>query len=160
MHVNSCGVHVNSCGAMEHRNSCNSHAAELRGERRLRVRVLGARLGVLLKRSLLLCSRRHQSCMKRRGQAFLQKQGLGISQEVEIVPGCAVAVACPSCLDSSLVSRGPGRVIRNMLGWSLEEKIEGSGVRLFRRGESIFFPLRSGRLGKEGIVLHSVVGPW
>ena len=28
-----------------------------------------------------------------------------------------------------------------------------------RRGESFFFPSRSGRLGKEGIVPHSVVGP-
>ena len=30
-HDNSFGVHVNSRGSVEHRNSCNSHAAELRG---------------------------------------------------------------------------------------------------------------------------------
>ena len=31
MHVDSFGdVHVNSRGAMEHRNSCNLHASELR----------------------------------------------------------------------------------------------------------------------------------
>ena len=29
-----------------------------------------------------------------------------------------------------------------------------------KRGESSFFPLRSRRLGKEGIVPHSVVGPF
>ena len=33
---------------------------------------------------------------------LLQNQGLGISQEVEIVPGCAVRVACPSCTVSVL----------------------------------------------------------
>ena len=40
---------------------------------------------------------------------LLRNQGLGISQEVEIVPGCAVAVACPSCPDNSPVSPGPGQ---------------------------------------------------
>ena len=58
-------------------------------------------------------------CMSRRGQAFC-------------VPGCALVVACPSCPDNSLESPGPGRIIRNMLGWTLEEKTFGSGVRLFR----------------------------
>ena len=32
MHDNSSGVHVGSCGAVGHRNSCNSHAADLRVE--------------------------------------------------------------------------------------------------------------------------------
>ena len=63
---------------------------------------------------------------------LLQKQGLKISQEVETIPGCAVAVACPSSPDNSLVSPGPGRVILDMLGWALMEKTEGSGVWLFR----------------------------
>ena len=31
MHDNSSGMHVNSCGALGHRNSCNLHAAEVRG---------------------------------------------------------------------------------------------------------------------------------
>ena len=38
---------------------------------------------------------------------------------------------------------GPGTVIRNMLGWTLEEKTEGSGVWLFRgalEGENLFLP--------------------
>ena len=30
---------------------------------------------------------------------LLQKQGRRFSQEEEIVPECAVSVACPSCLD-------------------------------------------------------------
>ena len=92
----------------------------------------------------------------------MRNQGLQFSQEKEIVLGCAVSVACPSCLDNSLESPGPGRVIRNMLGWTLAEKTEGSGVWLFRgalKGENIFLPFFSGRLGKEGIVPQSVVGP-
>ena len=32
MHDNSFGVHLDSRGASGHRNSCNSHAAEIRGE--------------------------------------------------------------------------------------------------------------------------------
>ena len=31
MHDNSFKVHVNSCGALEHRNSCNLHAAGVQG---------------------------------------------------------------------------------------------------------------------------------
>ena len=94
---------------------------------------------------------------------LLQDQGLRISREVEIVPGCAVLVARPSCPEHSPELPGPGRVIRNLMGWTLEEKTAGSDVWLFRgplEGEdSLFFPLRSGRLGKEGVVPHSVVGP-
>ena len=33
---------------------------------------------------------------------LLQNQGLRISQEVEIAPGCAVSVARPACPDNSL----------------------------------------------------------
>ena len=49
-----------------------------------------------------------------------------------------------------------------MLGWSQMEITDRSGVWLFRgalKGETFFFLLRSRRLGKEGIVPHSVVGP-
>ena len=75
---------------------------------------------------------------------LLQGLDLGISQKVEIAPGCAVTVACPSCPDNSPVSPGPGRVTRNMLGWSLMEKTDESGVWLFRgalEGENLFSSL-------------------
>ena len=66
--------------------------------------------------------------------------------------GVLVAVTCPSCPDSSLEPPGPGRIIRNMLGWSLLEKTDRSGVWLFRGapsgGESFFFPCRFWRLGQ------------
>ena len=94
---------------------------------------------------------------------LLQKQGLRISRQVEIVPVCAVTVACPSCPDNSPVSPGPGRVIRIMLGWTLEEKTDGSEVWLFRcalQGRNLFSSLDAvWRLGKEGVVPHSVGGP-
>ena len=94
---------------------------------------------------------------------LLREQGLKISREVEIIPGCAVQVSCPSCPDNSPVSPGSGRVMRNMLGWSKLEKTDRSGVWLFHgcpeRRDSFFFPLRSTSLRNEGIVLHSMVGP-
>ena len=74
---------------------------------------------------------------------LLQNQGVGISQEVEIVPGCAVSVACPSCPHNPPVSPGPGRVIRNMLGWTLGENRYVWGMVVSwspPRGESFFFP--------------------
>ena len=92
---------------------------------------------------------------------LLRNPGLGFSQEEEIVPWCAVAVACPSCPDHSSEPPGPGIVIRNMLGRSLQEKTAGSVVWLFLgalRGENLFSSLL-GRLGKEGTVPHSVGGP-
>ena len=67
--------------------------------------------------------------------------GPRILREVEIVPGCAVRVACPSCPDYYAEPPGPGIVIRNMLGWSLLEKTERSGVGVFRgalQGENLF----------------------
>ena len=89
--------------------------------------------------------------------------GPRIFREAEIVPGCAVRVACPSCPDYYPEPPGPGIVIRNMLGWSQLEKTERSGVWLFRgalQGENPFFsPRRSRRLGEERVVPHSVGGP-
>ena len=77
---------------------------------------------------------------------ILQKQGPKIFREVEIVPVCAVAVACPSCPDHSPEPPGPGRIIRNMLGWTLEEKTDVSGVWLFRgalQGKNLFSSLHA-----------------
>ena len=75
---------------------------------------------------------------------LLRNQGPRIFQEVEIVLVCTVAVACPSCPDHSPEPPGPGRIIRNMLGWSLLEETDRSGVWLFRgalQGENLFLPL-------------------
>ena len=55
---------------------------------------------------------------------LLQNRGLRISQETEIVPGCAVRVVSPSGPDYYPESPGPGIVIRNRLGWSKLEKTE------------------------------------
>ena len=73
--------------------------------------------------------------------SILQTQGPKIFPEVEIVPGCAVRGACPSCPDYSPEPPGPGRIMRNMLGWSLQEKTERSGVWVFRgalQGKNLF----------------------
>ena len=75
---------------------------------------------------------------------LLRNQGPKIFREVEIVPGCAVVVACPSCPDSSPEPPGRGRIIRNLLGWSQLEETDRSGVWLFRcalRGENLFSSL-------------------
>ena len=72
---------------------------------------------------------------------LLKNQGPRIFREVEIIPGCAVRVACPSCPDYYPEPPGPGIVIRNMLGWSKLEKTERSGVWVFRgalQGENLF----------------------
>ena len=77
-------------------------------------------------------------------EGLLRNQGLKIFREVEIVPGCAAQVACPSCPDYSPEPPGTGRVIRNMLGWSQLEKTERSGVWVFRgalQGENLFSSL-------------------
>ena len=90
---------------------------------------------------------------------LLRNRSLRFSQEKEIVPGCAVVVACPSCLDHTPVS--PGRIIRNVLGWTLEEKADGSGVWLSGvpfEGRILSSLFAAGGLGGDGIVPHSVVG--
>ena len=77
-------------------------------------------------------------------EGLLRNQGPKIFREVEIVPGCAVQVACPSCPDYYPEPPGPGRIIRNMLGWSRLEKTERSGVWLFRgalQGKNLFSSL-------------------
>ena len=133
MHDNSSRMHVNSCGALGHKNSCHVHAAEVRGG--TKSPSMSTRLGVRCPAVEKLASPQ-QAPGSLHGEVWasiLQNQGLRFFREVEIVPGCAVSVACPLCPDHSPVSLGPGRVIRNMLGWSLEEKnVVGSGVWLFR----------------------------
>ena len=72
---------------------------------------------------------------------LLKNQGPKIFRDEEIIPGCAVRVACPSCPDYYPEPPGPSIVIRNMIGWSLKEKTEKSGVWVFRgalQGENLF----------------------
>ena len=144
MHDNSSGMHVNSCGALGHKNSCHVHAAEVRGG--TKAPSMSTRLGVGRPAVEKLASPQ-QASPKLHVEVWvsiLQNQGPKISQEVEIVPGCAVTVACPSCPNHSPEPPWPGRIIRNMLGWSLEEKTAGSGVWLFRsplQGENLFSSL-------------------
>ena len=75
---------------------------------------------------------------------IFKKQGPKIFRDMEIVPGCAVRVARPSCPDYSPEPPGPGRIIRNMLGWSLLEETARSGVWVIPgcppRGETFFSP--------------------
>ena len=77
-------------------------------------------------------------------EGLLRNQGPKIFREVEIAPGCAVCVACPSCPDYYLEPPGPGRIIRYMLGWSLQEETAWSGVWVFLsafQGENLFSSL-------------------
>ena len=133
MHDNSSGMHVNSCGAVGHKNSCHVHAAEVR--RGTKAPSTSTRLGVRCPAVEELASPQ-QAPGSLHGEVWasiLQNQGPKIFREVEIIPGCAATVACPSCPDHSPEPPGPGRIIRNMLGWSLVEKNEvGCGVWLFR----------------------------
>ena len=93
----------------------------------------------------------------------------GIFREVEIVPGCAAVVACPSCPDYSPELPAQGTIIRNMLGWSLLGKTVRSGVWLFRgalQGKNLFSSLvAAGDWVRKGshhtawslVVLHALV---
>ena len=143
------------------------------------LRVLGIRLGCLLGKSVLFPSSSQESCMERCGQVYLIKQGPWILREEEIVSGCAVLVACPSCPDHSPEPPGPGRIIRNMLGLGygcsavlskgrlslpLSQLETGSGKgRTTQRGRSLVVPrvlvrTRTGKAPLLGHVLDSDVG--
>ena len=141
IHDKSSGVHVTSWDALGHKKSCNLHAAGVQGG--TKALSTSTRFGVGRPTVEKLASPQ-QASPKLHVEAWaglLRNQGLRFSQEEEIVPGCAVAVACPSCPDNSPEPPGPGRVIRNMLGWSQLEKTARSGVWLFRsalRGENLF----------------------
>ena len=151
MHDNSSGLHVNSCGALGHKNSCHVHAAEVRWG--TKAPSTSTRFGVRCPAVEELASPQQTSSKLHVEvwEGLLSNQGMRFSQEEEIVPGCVVSGARPSCLDDPPEPPGPGRIIRNMFGWSQLEKTVRSGVWLFRgalRGENLFFfPLRSRRLG-------------
>ena len=151
-----------SWGALEHKNSWSARAAGVRGGTKApstSTRIRGRRSAV---EKLASPQQTSPKLHVEVWEGLLSNQGMRFSQEEEIVTGCVVSGARPSCLDDSLEPPGPGRIIRNMFGWSQLEKTVRSGVWLFRgalRGRIFFFPLRSRRLGEEGVVPHSVVGP-
>ena len=114
MHDNSLGMHVNSCGALGHRNSCNLHAAEVRGG--TKAPSMSTRLGVrcLAVEKLASPQQAPGSLHGEVWASILQNQGPKIF----------------------------GRIIRNMLGWSRLERTGRSGVWLFRgafQGKNLFF---------------------
>ena len=143
MHDNSLVMHDNSWGALEHKNSCSSHAAGVRGGTKApststRIRVRRSAVEKLASPQQT-SSKLHVEVW----EGLLSNQGMKFSQEEEIETGCVVSGARPSCLDGSPEPPGPGRVIRNMLGWSQLEKTVRSGVWLFRgalRGRIFFLP--------------------
>ena len=103
------------------------------------------------------------------GQHFTET-GPKIFREVKIVPGCAVAVAYPSCPDYSPEPPGPGRIIRNMLGWTLEEKNLGLGkgcTVVPSKGRIFFLPFpqletgsrrcRTTQRGRSPVIPHALV---
>ena len=144
MHVNSSVLHDNSWGALEHNNSCSLHAAGVRGGTKApstSTRIRGRRSAVeKLASPQQTSSKLHVEVW----EGLLSNQGMKFSPEQEIVTGCVVSGARPSCLDGPPEPPGPGRVIRNMFGWSQLEKTARSGVWLFRdalRGENLFSSL-------------------
>ena len=101
MHDKSSGMHVNSWDALGHKNSCNLHAAGVQG----RTKALSTSTRLEVGRPAV---EKHASPQQASSKlhveawaSLLRNHCLSISQEVEIVPGCAVAVACPSCPDNS-----------------------------------------------------------
>ena len=140
--INSCGEHG---GASGHKNSCLVHAAEVR--RGTKAPSTSTRLGVRCPAVEELASPQQApgSLHEEVWTSILCNQGPKISRQFEIIPGCMVSVACPACPDYSPEPPGPGRIIRNMIGWSLLEKNEvRSGVWLFRgalQGKNLFSSL-------------------
>ena len=154
MHDNSSGVHENSWGALGHKNSCSLNAAVVQGG--TKALSMSTRLGVG-RPSVEKLASPQQASPKMHVEVWaglLRNQGLRFSQEEEIVLECAVAVACPSCPDNFLEPPRPGRVVRNMLGWSQFEKTARSGVLLFQSAlgwENLFSSLdAAGDLVRKG----------
>ena len=83
---------------------------------------------------------------------LLKNQGPRISRVEEIIPGCAVTVACPPCPDNSPVSPGPGRVIRNMLAghsWRKQFGLKYGCSVVPSKGRNFFLPLMQQETGKK-----------
>ena len=95
---------MNSCVAVGHKNSCNSHAAYLREE--TKASSSSTRCGVRrsAEKELAPFQQASPKLHDETWAGLLMNQGPRISRVVEIIPGCAVTVACPSCPDNSRVT--------------------------------------------------------
>ena len=135
---------MTSRGVVEHRNSCNSHAAELRVEMKSLSTSTRCKVWRPAEKELAPSQQASPKLHDKTWVGLLMNQGPRISRVVEIIPGCVVSGARPSCPDNSPEPPGPGRIIRNMFGWSQLEKTVRSGVWLFRgalQGENLFSSL-------------------
>ena len=117
MHDNLYGVmHAKSGGSVVHRNSCNSHGADVRG----RTKPLSVSTWCMDRRPAAgeLASL-HQASGSLHGDAWAGRVGclsLTISQEVEIEAGCVVTVSHLPSPDFAASSPGPGREVRSWIG--------------------------------------------
>ena len=132
MHDNSSGMHVNSCGALGHTNSCHVHAAEVRGG--TKAPSMSTRLGVRCPAVKELASPQ-QAPGSLHGEVWasiLQNQGRRFSGRWKSYRGVQSLWPVLHVLIIPPEPPGPGRIIRNMLGWSLEEKnVVGLGYGCF-----------------------------
>ena len=82
--------------------------------------------------------------MLRRGQVAVTTPACGFPRKWKSFLGCADTVVRLPSPSLSSVSPGPGREVRNWLGWTPQEKTARSGVWCLRGvlvGSSIFFAL-------------------
>ena len=180
-HHNACGTHISqnsysvhdACGVW---NSENSRGDTVAGGQRFCVQG-GTQLLSTSTRTRVRRSAVYESAHTQQAPLKLHvetREGLfrnhKIFRELDILPGCAVRVACPSCPDYSPEPPGPGRIIRNMLGWSLLQETEESGVWIFRgalQGENFFLSLtqletgkgrgRTAQRGRSPVIPHALV---
>ena len=89
---NSFGVHVNSLGAVGHRNSC---AAELRGETKTVSTSTRCKVGRPPGKELAALQQAPEKLHVETWAGRKRGPRLRMSQEVEILPGCAVTGAVP-----------------------------------------------------------------
>ena len=163
MHDNSLVVHENSWCALERRNSCSLHGAGVQGGTKAPSK--STRVGVRCSAAENLASPQEtpSKLHVEVWEDLLRNQGLRFSQEEEIVSGFAVSGARPSCLDDSPEPPGPGRIIRNMLGWSQfpsAQQETGLGKdRTTQRGRSLVIPrvLVRTRTGEASLLGHRLV---
>ena len=93
---------------------------------------------------------------------LLTNQGRMISKELEIIPGCAVSVACPYCPGNSPVSPGQAKLFGTCwAGHSWRKQIGlGYGCSVVpSKGRIFLLPLMQQETGKRRIAPHNLVVP-